>query len=259
MRESLPGEDNPNDPSNAQPLIEHLTELRDRLIKSAWGVLAMTVVCWAFSSQLFDFIREPISPYLESGGLVFTHPIDKFMAHLKVSLLAGVILSCPFWVFQAWKFVSPGLYLHERRYGLMFISAGSILFLVGVSFAYFLVLPAAFNFLLHFGGAEDKPMITISEYLSFFISITLVFGLAFELPLVIVMLGAMGLVDQRFLREKRRYIIVGLAVIAAIVTPPDLMSMVMLLVPMWVLYEISIFLVGFFARRRQVASELSDS
>lgn len=259
MRESLPGGDNPNDPSKAQPLIEHLTELRDRLIKAAWGILIMTIVCWVFNSQLFDIIREPIAPYLESGGLVFTHPIDKFMAHLKVSLLGGVVLSCPFWVYQAWKFVAPGLYSHEKRYGLMFISAGTILFLIGVGFAYFLVLPAAFKFLLHFGGSVDKPMITISEYLSFFISITLVFGLAFELPLVIVLLGAMGLVDQKFLREKRRYMIVGLSVVAAVVTPPDLMSMVMLLVPLCVLYEISILLVGVFARRRQIASGLSDS
>lgn len=259
MRESSSREDNPNDPSKAQPLIEHLTELRDRLIKAAWGILAMTIVCWVFNTQLFDIIRQPIAPYLDSGGLVFTHPIDKFMAHLKVSLLGGVVLACPLWVYQAWKFVAPGLYSHEKRYGLIFISAGSVLFLVGVCFAYFLVLPAAFNFLLHFGGTVDKPMITISEYLSFFISIVLVFGISFELPLVIVILGAMGFVDQKFLREKRRYVVVGMSIVAAIVTPPDLLSMVMLLGPLWILYEISILLVGVFARRRQVASQLSDS
>lgn len=253
MKDSSAASRDPNDPSQPQSLMEHLTELRDRLIKAAWGILLMTLVCWAFNEKMFDIIREPIAPYLEAGGLVFTHPIDKFMAHLKISILGGVVLSCPFWMYQAWKFVAPGLYAHEKKYGIMFIAAGTALFITGVCFAYFLVLPAAFKFLLQFGGTVDKPMITISEYLSFFVSMILVFGVGFELPLIIVVLGAMGVVDQKFLREKRRIMIVVLAVISAIVTPPDLMSMVLLLVPLCVLYEIAIILVGVVGRRRVAA------
>lgn len=250
MKQKASQDRDPNDPSQAQSLMEHLVELRDRLVRAAWSILLMTLVCWAFNTQLFDIIREPIAPYLDMGGLVFTHPIDKFMAHLKISLLGGIILACPFWMYQAWLFIAPGLYAHEKRYGVMFISAGTVLFVTGVLFAYFLVLPAAFKFLLQFGGTVDKPMITISEYLSFFMSMILVFGAGFELPLIIVVLGVMGIVDQKFLREKRRIMIVAMAIVAAIVTPPDLMSMVMLLVPLCILYEVSIILVGILGRRR---------
>ena len=246
------------EPSESSPplsLIDHLTELRDRLVKAAWAIALMGGLCWMFNTQLFDVIRQPIAPYLDVGGLIFTHPIDKFMAHLKVAVLGGVILACPVWIYQAWMFVAPGLYAHERRYSLIFISAGTVLFMTGVLFCYFLVLPAAFKFLLQFGGTTDKPMITISEYLSFFVSMVLIFGVAFELPLVIVVLGAMGLVDQKFLREKRRIMVVVLAIVSAIVTPPDLMSMLLLLVPLCVLYEISILLVGMIGRRKPATGE----
>jgi sec-independent protein translocase protein TatC len=245
----------PNDSSNSTPgqsLIEHLTELRNVLVKAAWAIGLATAACWYFHNELFDIIRGPIAPYLDKGGLVFTHPIDKFMAHLKVTVLAGVMVSAPIWLYQAWQFVAPGLYAHERRYSLVFIASGTLLFLVGTSFAYFLVLPAAFHFLLSFGGQTDRPMITIENHLSFVTSMMLVFGFAFELPLVIVVLGAIGIVDQKFLREKRRIMIVILAVVSAIVTPPDAMSMLSLLVPLIILYEISILLVGAMHKKRKL-------
>ena len=236
-----------------QTLTDHLEELRYRLIRSTWAVLIATVVCWAFSEQIFNIVRAPIAPFLDAGGLIFTNPMDKFLAHVKVSLLSGVIIACPIWLYQAWMFVAPGLYSHERKYSMVFIGAGTTLFLCGVFFVYFLVLPMAFHFLLTFGGTTDKPMITIKEYMSFFITMTLVFGAAFELPLVITILGALGIVDQKFLREKRRYAIVILAVLSAIITPPDILSMLMLLVPMYLLYELSIILVGTIVRRRAIA------
>jgi sec-independent protein translocase protein TatC len=164
--------------------------------------------------------------------------------------VGGVILTCPLWLFQIWQFVAPALYSHEKKYGVIFIAAGTVLFAIGVSFAYFLVLPAAFEFLFSFGGGKDKPMITINDYFSFFTSTMMVFGFAFELPLVIVVLGAFGIVDQHFLREKRRIMIVVLSVISAVVTPPDAASMLMLLIPLLVLYEISIILVGVVAAAR---------
>jgi sec-independent protein translocase protein TatC len=240
----------PNDPSQGQTLIEHLSELRDRLIKAAWAIAVGTLLCWAFSETIFNIVRQPIAPFLDVGGLVFTNPIDKFMAHLKVATLGGIVLACPVWIYQAWMFVAPGLYSHERKYSIMFITAGSVLFMVGFCFAYFLVLPTAFKFLLTFGGTTDKPMITINEYLSFFMTTTLVFGAAFELPMVIVCLGAIGIVDQRFLRTNRRYAVVAMAVLSAIITPPDLLSMLLLLVPLWTLYEISILLVGMIAKKK---------
>lgn len=221
-------------------LVEHLTELRTRIIYCLLAVSVFAIGSWAFSEWIFDFVRQPIRPYLPQGGLVFTAPTDKFMAHLKVAILSGVVLACPVWIFQIWRFVAPGLYSHEKKFGLYFIFFGSILFLSGVSFAYFLVLPAAFKVLLSFGGTVDIPMITINDYMSFFMTTILIFGAAFEMPLIITLLGMMGLVTSSGLRRVRRYAVVLISIVAAIFTPPDLMSMLLLAVPLWVLYEISI-------------------
>ncbi len=241
--------------ANDLTLTEHLRELRTRLLWSCLGIFIGTCVCYVYREIIFDVLREPIQKYLPSGGLVFTAPTDKFMAVLKVSFFGGVALSAPWWLYQLWKFIGPGLYQNERKYTIGFIFSGTVLFAVGVSFAYFLAVPAAFEFLMTFGGDVDKPMITISSYLSFFMTFLLMFGFAFELPLVIVILGMLGVVSQSFLREKRRYIIVGLAIVSAIVTPPDVMSMILMLVPLYVLFEISILIVGFFEQKKQQAEE----
>lgn len=231
-------------------LFDHLSELRERLIKSAWAIAAATGACFYFSGQIFDFLRGPATPYLTGGGLVFTGPADKFIAHIKISFFVGVILSCPFWFYQIWKFVAPGLYTKEKKYSAGFILCGSVLFLTGISFAYFWALPAAFKYLFGFGGTIDKPMITIDQYMSFFLWSTLMFGVSFELPLIIVLLGMLGIVNQKILREKRRYAVVAISTVAALITPPDLLSMIMMLVPMLFLYEISIMLVGFFEKKK---------
>lgn len=237
-------------PEPGQTLIDHLTELRTRIVYSGYAVLVTTVICWLLADKILLEIVEPVRRFVPDGKLIFLHPVDMFMAHLKVAVVCGIIVACPFWLYQAWKFVAPGLHMHERKYAIGFIAAGTGLFLVGVSFAYFLVIPGALEFLLTFGSSIGRALITLSDYLSFFTLMILVFGASFELPLVIVILGLMGIVDQKFLREKRRYAIVILAAIAAFITPPDALSMLMLLVPLWVLYEISILIVGFLVERR---------
>jgi len=229
-----------------QGLVDHLTELRTRLVYSLVAIAVGFVGCWMVSDVLFSVIRAPIQPFLQdiAGGLVFTAPMDKFLAHIKVSLLGSIIVMSPFWIYQLWKFVEPGLYQKEKKFGLAFIFFGTVLFLAGVSFVYFIVYPMAFEFLMNFGGETDKPMITIKDYLSFFITTTLVFGFAFEMPLMFAILGRMGLVTQEFLRQSRRYAIVIIAALCAIITPPDVVSMFFMLVPMVILYEVSVFLVG---------------
>ncbi|MNL30284.1 Sec-independent protein translocase protein TatCy [compost metagenome] len=172
------------------------------------------------------------------------------MAHIKLSFVFGVIFSCPLWLYQVWKFVAPGLYAKERKFTFGFIFAGTVLFLLGASFAYWIALPMAFNFLMNYGGDVDKAMISIDQYMGFFTQMCLMFGAAFELPLIIVILGMMGIVSQAFLRKNRRYAVMTLAVVAAIITPPDLLSMVMMLAPMWILFEASVVIVGVFERKR---------
>jgi sec-independent protein translocase protein TatC len=234
-----------------QTLMDHLVELRDRIIYVGYALIIGTGICYSFSEKIFNIIRGPITPYLQGGGLIYTGPLDKFMAHIKISFLGGFILTCPIWIYQIWKFIAPGLYKKEKRYIAGFIASGTLLFLIGVSFSYFIVFPMAFKFLMTFGGDVDKPMITIAEYLSFFLTTTLMFGASFEMPLIISILGMMGIVSQKFLKEKRRYAIMGLAILSAIITPPDLLSMLMMLIPLVILYEISVLVVGFFERKKE--------
>jgi sec-independent protein translocase protein TatC len=237
--------------AKGQSLFEHLGELRQRLIYSAYILIIGTAICYAFSEDIFNFIRNPIRPYLPDGGLIYTGPLDKFMAHIKLAVIGGFIISCPLWLYQVWKFVAPGLYTKEKKYMFGFIASGTILFLMGAAFSYFVVLPMAFHFLMNFGGNIDKPMISIEQYLGFFTQMCLMFGISFELPLIISILGMMGIVSQKFLKEKRRYAVMTLAVLSAIITPPDLMSMIMMLIPMLALYELGVFMVGIFERKRE--------
>jgi sec-independent protein translocase protein TatC len=229
--------------------MDHLEELRKRLIRAFIAVFIGMGIAWAFTDKIMDWIRRPIAPYLTDGGLIFTGVMDKFTAHIKVAAMSGVILSCPFWIYQLYQFVAPGLYKHERRYAMSFIAFGSLLFLSGVAFVYFLVYPAAFQFLMTFGGGTDRPMISIAEYLSFFVATTMMFGIAFELPLILTLMAMLGVIDSAFLASKRRYAVVLLAVVSAILTPPDLISMLMMLVPMLALYESAIWIVHFFVEK----------
>lgn len=233
-----------------QALIEHLVELRIRIVNSLYGLLAATGLAYSQHERLFDFIRAPVQKYLVNHGLVYTGPLDKFMAHIKISIVFGFLLSCPFWLYQVWKFIAPGLYQKERKYMFGFITAGATLFVTGAAFSYYVVLPMAFEFLFNFGGDIDKPMITIDHYLSFFSQMCIMFGVSFELPLILTILGMMGLISQEFLRSKRRYAIMIIAVVSAVITPPDLMSMILMLVPMLVLYEIGVLFVGVFEKKR---------
>jgi sec-independent protein translocase protein TatC len=241
-----------------QTVVEHLGELRTRLLLAIYGFIIGFALCWWKSDLLFDFIRQPIVPYLREGGLVFTGVLDKFTAHLKISMLGAIVITCPWWLYQVWAFIAPGLYKKEKKFGVLFMFFGSLLFLSGASFVYYIVYPAAFKFLLNFGGTTDVPMITIDSYLGFFLSTTLIFGACFELPLVLALLGMLGVIDQSFLRKNRRYAVVVLATLSAVITPPDLMSMMFLLVPMMGLYEIGILVVGILAPKPVGTSEITN-
>lgn len=239
-------------PADQMSLVEHLTELRHRVVRAIQGIVVGMGLSIYFSEELLAVIRRPILPFLgPGGGLVYTGVMDKFMAHLKVGALAGLILSCPWWLYHLWMFVSPGLYKKERRYVTTFIVSGTFLFLLGVVFTYYVVFPAAFEYLFTIGGDVDKPMITIADYLGFFALMVIMFGVAFEMPLVLVLLAMIGLFDASFLRKHRRVAIVAMAVVAAILSPPDALSMVMMWVPLLVFYEVAIWIIHFFVQKRE--------
>jgi sec-independent protein translocase protein TatC len=233
-------------------LVEHLRDLRLCLTRSLWGIVVGFAICYQYTDTIFDVIRAPIAPYLPSGGLVFVGPVDKFVAHLKVAFFGGIILTSPWWIYQIWNFVAPGLYKNEKKAALTFIGVGAGLFAIGLSFTYFIVFPMAFKFLMSFGGEIDKPMITIDQYLDFFLWTSLSIGAVFELPLILVTLGLLGLISHSFLKNNRKYAIVILSILTAVITPPDLLSMLLMLTPMWLLYDLSTFLVGVIERKRAV-------
>lgn len=234
-------------------LVEHLRDLRSALINSLVFIAIGMVIGWIYKEYLFDIIRRPISPYLKNseGALVYTNITDNFVAYVKVSFLGGIIISCPLWMHQVWRFISPALYKNEKKMAALFILFGTILFLAGVTFAYIVVYPFMFDFLFEFGEGKTEAMITVSEYLSFFVKTTVLFGVAFEMPLIITVLGMLGFVSSQFLKEKRRYAVLIIAIISAVLTPPDPLSMIMMMIPLYTLYELSIFSVAWLAPKEE--------
>ena len=223
------------------PFTDHLDELRHRLIISLVGIGLGFAIAYGFSQQLLLLLQRPMPT-----RLVFIAPTEAFFVNLKVAFYAGLFLSVPLLLFQVWKFVAPGLYEHERRYSFPFLIISTILFLLGAIFAYIVILPIALHFLISQGGELWQPNITLSNYLSFCMRLILAAGLVFEFPVLIYFLTKVGVVTPEFLVKNRKacFGLNGLSflfVIAAILTPPDVFSQVMLAVPLFLLFEVSIF------------------
>ena len=231
-------------------LQEHLAELRERLLKSVFGVLFTFLICWFFSSYILSFFRKPIQPFLKNteGGLIFTAPLEKFIAHLHVAFFSALFLSSPYWISQIWAFVSPGLYKKEKKIFIFFCLGSSFLFFLGALFAYFVVFPLVFSVLMNFGNGFDQPFITVKHYLSFIFRFTLVFALVFEMPLVLIFLCRFNIISPELLKKYRRQAIVCLSILSAFITPPDVLSLFLLLLPLVGLYELSIWLTHFFVQ-----------
>lgn len=234
------------------PFLDHLEELRGRLIWVAVTVLLLSIGGFFIVTELdvIGLLKRPITPLVPEGMLLFTSPTEPMTVTLKLSFVVGLILSMPVIIYQTWAFLSPALFEREKKAVVPAVIGGFVLFLLGVAMAYFLVLPLGLRFLLGFQTQALSPMITIGEYLKFATRMILAFGVIFELPLVCLLLAALGLIDAGTLRKYRRHSIVGVAVVSAILTPADVGSMLMMMVPLVLLYEISILLVAVVVRRR---------
>ena len=240
------------------PLTTHLQELRKRLILSFIAVGAGFVLCYAFAESIFDILAAPLIKMMPAGGsLIFVSVAEAFFTYMKVAFIAGLILTSPFVLYQIWAFVAPGLYRHEKRYVVPFVLAGSFFFALGIFFGYFVALPVGFKFLLGFATDFIKPMPSMKEYLSFSIKFLLAFGLVFEFPVVLVLLARIGVVDARTLAKQRKYAILLIFVFAAVMTPPDLISQVLMALPLMGLYELSILLSKIFGKKSPPAQSTS--
>ena len=232
------------------PLTEHLRELRDRLIRSLLAVVLASALCYWQIDRLLNFLLRPLLPVLPKGQrIIFTAYQEAFFSYLKLAVVAGAILASPFVIFQAWRFVAPGLYEHERRFALPMVLFSCLAFLAGAAFAYFLVFPKAFAFLAGFAGSMVRLVPTLRDYLSFSLRLLLIFGLAFQVPVGLTVAARLGLVSARDLRRFRRFAILLAFILAAILTPtPDVVNQLFLAIPLVFLYEFSVLLVALVGR-----------
>jgi sec-independent protein translocase protein TatC len=222
-------------------LVSHLLELRDRLLRSAIAVLLCFVPLAFFQNELFTLVARPLIEKLPAGtSLIATSVISPFMAPLKLSLIVALFIAMPYVLFQVWGFVAPGLYKRERRFALPMLVSSIALFYAGIAFAYYIVFPLMFQFLASTTPEGVKMMTDIANYLDFVLLLFLAFGIAFEMPVAVVLLVTSGLVKIEVLTRNRGYVILGIFVIAAFLTPPDAVSQSFMAVPMYLLYELGI-------------------
>jgi sec-independent protein translocase protein TatC len=222
-------------------LISHLVELRDRLLRAMVAVGVAFVPCAFFQDQLFTLVAQPLIDKMPKGtSMIATSIVAPFMAPLKLSILAAVFLAMPFILYQVWAFVAPGLYKHEKRFAIPLVISSIVLFYAGVAFAYFVVFPLMFTFLTSAAPHGVQVMTDMTNYLDFVLLLFFAFGIAFEIPVATVLLAATGLVKIETMTKNRGYIILGIFIVAAFLTPPDAVSQCFMAVPMYLLYEMGI-------------------
>lgn len=241
-----------------QPFVSHLIELRDRLIRAAIAVAVCfgALALWPGPAGLYDLLAAPLVANLPQGAtLIATNVISPFIVPLKITLLAAFLLALPVVLYQAWAFVAPGLYSHEKKLVMPLVISSTVLFFLGVAFCYFFVFGKVFHFIQSFAPKSITAAPDIEAYLSFVMTMFVAFGAAFEVPVVVVVLARMGIVTVDKLREFRSYFIVIAFIIAAIITPPDVVSQLALAIPMCLLYEVGIWAAQIFIKHTQAPAE----
>jgi sec-independent protein translocase protein TatC len=246
--------DTPETPQ--ETFMSHLIELRDRLLRSIIAVVVLTLVLVPWAKEIYAALAKPLLAALPQGAtMIATDVTGTFLVPLKVTLMAAFLVALPYVLYQMWAFVAPGLYQHEKRLALPVIVSSFVFFLVGMSFAYFVVFPVAFGFFASYTPAGVQMMTDIDKYLSFVLTMFIAFGVTFETPVVVVVLVRLGIVPLEKLRAARPYVIVGAFVMGAIFTPPDVISQLLLAVPLWLLYEVGLFLGRFVSTQKRGAGE----
>ena len=239
-----------------QTLITHLTELRDRIIRCLIAVFIIFLFLFPFANEIYEFISLPLRDLLPEGAsMIATEVASPFLTPFKLSMLLSLYLAMPYVLFQIWRFIAPGMYLTEQRIAIPILSSSIILFYAGTAFAYFVVFPLVFSFFTSVAPDGIEIMTDINRYLDFVLKLFFAFGIAFEIPIIAIILIVTGVTTTEKLASKRPFILVGCFVIGMLLTPPDVISQSLLAIPMWILFEIGIFL----ARRMEPIKDEIDT
>lgn len=230
--------------------LEHLEELRRRILKSLFAVVVGAIAVYFFSDKLVDIVSAPLTEV----GVYFKAPTEAFLVRLKLSIFAGAVVAIPIIFYQVWMFVGPGLLKSEVKIVIPIVLSSTIFFLIGGGFCFFYVIPLAIKFLLGFATENMQPMIMIGDYVSFVGMMVLAFGLVFELPVASFILGRLGVINHKIMGKGRRFAVVGILILGAVLTPPDVISQLLLAGPLYLLYEISIIVVWLTARKEEKAA-----
>jgi len=243
------------------PFVSHLIELRDRIIRSliAIGIAFGLLAFWPGFGALYDLLAQPLVANLPEGArLIATSVISPVLVPLKITLMAAFLVVLPYVLYQVWAFVAPGLYSHEKKFVLPLVVSSTVLFFIGVAFCYFLVIPAMSKFIQAFAPTAITAAPDIEQYFGFVLTLFLVFGIAFEVPIAVVVLARIGIVSIEQLKKMRGFFIVGAFIVAAVVTPPDVISQLALAVPMCILYELGILAAGAFIKQTTAPDDAAD-
>ncbi len=239
-----------------QPLIAHLKELRDRIVVCVIAVAIAFFVTYYFKEQIFRFLMEPFIKVMpQKSSFIFIGVTEAFITYFKMSVVAALFLAAPVLLYEIWMFVAPGLYDKEKKYVYPFIFFGSIFFIAGALFCYYFVMPTAFGFFVSYAADFITPMPDLKSYMSLCLRLLLIFGFIFELPLVSYYLSKAGIINARMLSSKRRYAILGVFIVSALLTPPDVMSQLLMAIPLWGLYELSIVIARVFGKKETLDEE----
>lgn len=247
-----------NDETEDQPLplVAHLTELRDRLLRALLAVLIVFIALFPFANEIYSFISEPLRALLPEGtSMIATDVASPFLTPFKLTLVAAIFIAIPYVLYQAWSFIAPGMYRHEKRLAVPLLASSVLLFYAGAAFAYYVVFPLVFGFFTSVGPEDIAIMTDINSYLNFVLKLFFAFGISFEIPIAVVIMISAGITTPEDLARKRPYVIVGCFVFGMLLTPPDVISQALLAVPMWCLFELGIVFGRIIKRRSAAAAD----